>query len=271
MRCDIHPFWGERPPKFQSTHLHEVWQVENFYYEMITSFNPHTYMRCDSFKLQHFMFFGGFNPHTYMRCDHVKFLFLRVCEVSIHTPTWGVTPLTLFCLVRLLRFNPHTYMRCDSAVPVSKHLHSTFQSTHLHEVWRVPLLLYFDIFKFQSTHLHEVWHLLSCRLLRLLCFNPHTYMRCDTAPHYTRTVPHRFNPHTYMRCDSSSNVPKLVLLSFNPHTYMRCDWAASVLVNSLRVSIHTPTWGVTCRKRHSLLVCRGFNPHTYMRCDLFEN
>ena len=54
---------------FQSTHLHEVWQG-NWRVKIATySFNPHTYMRCDS-KWRH-------------NRKHLA--------VSIHTPTWGVT------------------------------------------------------------------------------------------------------------------------------------------------------------------------------------
>ena len=69
MRCDenriqtsresivsIHtPTWGVTqhnrlplsPRKFQSTHLHEVWHLQQKVYNMLNSFNPHTYMRCD--------------------------------------------------------------------------------------------------------------------------------------------------------------------------------------------------------------------------------
>ena len=123
--------------KFQSTHLHEVW-LRYFLQSLLglivsihtptwgvtwcvtekghtnTSFNPHTYMRCDSKsekKTQNQMFQSthlhevwrwskttivvicSFNPHTYMRCDSFK---------------------VLRTVIRL-SFNPHTYMRCDNA------------------------------------------------------------------------------------------------------------------------------------------------------------
>ncbi len=100
--------------QFQSTHLHEVWQNKSNKTCRIKSFNPHTYMRCDS------------NP---------KLLFLAK-HVSIHTPTWGVTPVR----ARVSR------------------VRTTFQSTHLHEVW-----------------LSVGFWVRYC----FFCFNPHTYMRCD--------------------------------------------------------------------------------------------
>ena len=76
---------------------------------------------------------------------------------------------------------------------------------------------------------------------------------------------------------------------FNPHTYMRCDTKEDYINLCKKVSIHTPTWGVTEARREEELRKRvsihtptwgvtlvtgnwdafngGFNPHTYMRCD----
>ena len=189
---------------------------------------------------------------------------------------------TLFC------FNPHTYMRCDCIcrsrygnVKVSIHtptwgvtldqirdviLHK-FQSTHLHEVWRGLVSGALGLFGFQSTHLHEVWPLIL--LIRFIIIS--------------------FNPHTYMRCDFHLFLPSWSFLCFNPHTYMRCDGWHSSCYHFIVVSIHTPTWGVTCifsrfcrsvlfQSTHlhevwhcrwrDLTVSKSFNPHTYMRCDL---
>ena len=54
---------------FQSTHLHEVWLRLYFLTLLAYSFNPHTYMRCDiNFYILR-AYFSSFNPHTYMRCD----------------------------------------------------------------------------------------------------------------------------------------------------------------------------------------------------------
>ena len=122
--------------KFQSTHLHEVWQyisrtkvahvsvsihtptwgvtysdfVDTFH---IISFNPHTYMRCDAVEHLSKHICISFNPHTYMRCDS----------------SLGII------LSKIYSFNPHTYMRCDLSVRNLSSIIHLFQSTHLHEVW----------------------------------------------------------------------------------------------------------------------------------------
>ena len=79
--------------KFQSTHLHEVWHSLPSIHPSPSSFNPHTYMRCD------IAVSGG----TY-----------RDWLVSIHTPTWGVTIIFYILRAYFWSFNPHTYMRCDT-------------------------------------------------------------------------------------------------------------------------------------------------------------
>ena len=149
------------------------------------------------------------------------------------------------CKLMWLSFNPHTYMRCDLSVDLSRsrylvfqstHLHevwpdlpvsflilSRFQSTHLHEVWRCSVFTRWYFRKFQSTHLHEVWHRISDIELGNPCFNPHTYMRCDTSRQSEEEANQCFNPHTYMRCDFTCYFAVVASLSFNPHTYMRCD------------------------------------------------
>ena len=76
---------------FQSTHLHEVWHPVVHLLAAQNSFNPHTYMRCDFVSHLHRFGVNRFNPHTYMRCDDGVQLSQRSEDVSIHTPTWGVT------------------------------------------------------------------------------------------------------------------------------------------------------------------------------------
>ena len=76
---------------FQSTHLHEVWHRSNFTHLDHSSFNPHTYMRCDQDEAPDVRETLGFNPHTYMRCDDLQGTYQANYKVSIHTPTWGVT------------------------------------------------------------------------------------------------------------------------------------------------------------------------------------
>ena len=120
--------------EFQSTHLHEVWRRIQILWKICQRFNPHTYMRCDAGCTITERELACFNPHTYMRCDKKTYQCISVYNVSIHTPTWGVTlPISPGNLIWLFqsthlhevwlqviadasdidRFNPHTYMRCD--------------------------------------------------------------------------------------------------------------------------------------------------------------
>ena len=143
------------------------------------SFNPHTYMRCDllrfpptqtsiSFQSTHLhevwlgivlcsKGLGAFQSthlhEVWHRYGAQKF---NTFQVSIHTPTWGVTGRWNIDIrkrrfqsthlhevwQRVLnkrflpnRFNPHTYMRCDLLVITWLLSRCLFQSTHLHEVW----------------------------------------------------------------------------------------------------------------------------------------
>ena len=180
-----------------------------------------------------------------MRCDYFHHLISYVWRVSIHTPTWGVTPYPLLSLYAKLSFNPHTYMRCDDCCVYSSRCDQGFNP---HTYMRCDLAC-----------VNTFYHCIS--------FNPHTYMRCDRKDLFLSSQFSSFNPHTYMRCDTGSKpsvasgyvsihtptwgvTPLMLELhltvgGFNPHTYMRCDLV---------------TW-------NNHIAINGFNPHTYMRCD----
>ena len=187
---------------FQSTHLHEVWL---------------DFLNGDLGEV-------GFNPHTYMRCDFVfESIDTKPLNVSIHTPTWGVTHCAANCLSK-----PHVSIH----TPTWGVTHffdiftfsSRFQSTHLHEVWRRLTSEQSKLLEFQSTHLHEVWPC-TTRLQGLsVCFNPHTYMRCDWA---------------------SLDFTGSVFMFQSTHLHEVWHDSAGLLLCVSLVSIHTPTWGVT--------------------------
>ena len=121
----------------------------------------------------------SFNPHTHEGYD------IRIpwhhpsVDVSIHTPTKGVTAILYHSCALLLGFNPHTHEGCDR------------------------------------------WH--SQMLCLLQCFNPHTHEGCDIV------------------CVTTC----IMLLSFNPHTHEGCDPGKNRAYQRSKVSIHTPTKGVT--------------------------
>ena len=208
---------------FQSTHLHEVWLVRETTISKAFKVSIHT----PTWGVTNTQIIPGknqksFNPHTYMRCDEKATKVLKTIKVSIHTPTWGVTQRQLLWLY---------------AENVSIHT----------PTWGVTLrtVIFRSISLFQSTHLHEVWPEIFADILNIVGFNPHTYMRCDLLRSSLFWFKNSFNPHTYMRCDIRQHSFFYFYQRFNPHTYMRCDGDRYTIDNIIKVSIHTPTWGVT--------------------------
>ena len=150
-------------------------------------------------------------------------MFVDVTVVSIHTPTWGVTEVS-----RVKRWEAevsiHTPTWGVTSTSLTRCCNSSFQSTHLHEVWlmfgspkcwgdcvsihtptwgvTINTMLMVDV---ASVSIHTptwgVTYVRESEMLRWLCFNPHTYMRCDHKYHAHGGCSISFNPHTYMRCD----------------------------------------------------------------------
>ena len=164
---------------FQSTHLHEVWRWSKTTIVVICSFNPHTYMRCDTYSwCYHYVLHVSIHTPTWgvteskvktdldrwFQSTHLHEVWLpfsfpcKLSYVSIHTPTWGVTDgLRAWC--HLFQVSIHTPTWGVTAINGEAVRFKTFQSTHLHEVWRLYKGMYRNRLEFQSTHLHEVWHL----------------------------------------------------------------------------------------------------------------
>ena len=60
------------------------------------------------------------------------------------------------------------------------------------------------------------------------------------------------------------------VIGFNPHTHAGCDIARCHFFIFKKVSIHTPTQGVTREPNlFKMPVCR-FNPHTHAGCDVVK-
>ena len=55
----------------------------------------------------------SFNPHTHEGCDNQYGTFNHAWNVSIHTPTKGVTGSPETDIGRIACFNPHTHEGCD--------------------------------------------------------------------------------------------------------------------------------------------------------------
>ena len=107
--CDFSSIFCEFHGMFQSTHPRRVWQ---------------SLMYCPCF-------FQGFNPHTHAGCDYIKVFQLRQYNVSIHTPTQGVTCTHICQRWFQLGFNPHTHAGCDFPFsPMNTYKNSFNPHTH---------------------------------------------------------------------------------------------------------------------------------------------
>ena len=99
-----------------------------------------------------------------------------------------------------------------------------------------------------------------------LGFNPHTHEGCDDCYPDIASQLASFNPHTHEGCDADNDTDFL-RYKVSIHTPTKGVTSPILAVNKLRaVSIHTPTKGVT----HSIVLPIGrlcFNPHTHEGCD----
>ena len=152
-------------------------------------------------------------------------MFVDVTVVSIHTPTWGVTEVS-----RVKRWEAevsiHTPTWGVTSTSLTRCCNSSFQSTHLHEVWlmfgspkcwgdcvsihtptwgvTINTMLMVDV---ASVSIHTpTWGVTIEELIDksgnwFQSTHLHEVWRDNT---WKRTV-HKigFNPHTYMRCDNA--------------------------------------------------------------------
>ena len=136
-----------------------------------------------------------------MRCDWSRRRFGCAYQVSIHTPTWGVTKVRWADTIAVL-VSIHTPTWGVTHVIDLKYGAGVFQSTHLHEVWRIYPMYRWYIYTFQSTHLHEVWRSWSnmSKMQRHVSIHTPTWgVTVETNGRWF--IRGGFNPHTYMRCD----------------------------------------------------------------------
>ena len=179
--CDFHPFCIVEPKK---------------------GFNPHTHAGCDNSLDGLGNYSERFNPHTHAGCDILSTALEIILNVSIHTPTQGVTlfivysgfwlyvsihtptqgvTIWIWLLFSLIRsFNPHTHAGCDLWLIFMLKARSLFQSTHTHagcdRNWR-----YYSMRFYVSIHTPTQGVTYFFNLNLTACsFNPHTHAGCDT-------------------------------------------------------------------------------------------
>ena len=184
---------------FQSTHPRRVWLFQGFYFLVPFRFNPHTHAGCDRKKRSHNYFnllfqsthprrvwqkriifylqTLSFNPHTHAGCDIQDGGYSVWCNVSIHTPTQGVTCIIIRNCNRTTfqsthprrvwltgkgiaitekRFNPHTHAGCDTITIKNVTLWKVSIHTPTQGVTRKQNQMFYKG-EFQSTHPRRVW------------------------------------------------------------------------------------------------------------------
>ena len=153
----------------------------------------------------------------------VKLLEAMHYEVSIHTPTWGVTAVA---------------WRSEELQQVSIHT----------PTWGVTSKL-------------SKW------FWGKFCFNPHPHVGSDPDSLQALIKPFSFNPHPHVGSDAVNNVRSCVAVCFNPHPHVGSDDNKAQVESVMRVSIHTPTWGVTFPLCWGNCPRHSFNPHPHVGSD----
>ena len=182
-----------------------------------------------------------FNPHTHEGCDGKNQLSSNKHQVSIHTPTKGVTQ---------IEYCRHYHDSVSIHTPIQGVTHKGSKTT---AVW-----------KFQSTHPYRVWRMVQLIIISKLCFNPHTHTGCDVfdITAFRSTLLFQ-STHPYrVWLNNALSIPSEEC--FNPHTHTGCD-QKNENTNTLAydVSIHTPIQGVTQRKNATTLTNKFQSTHPY--------
>ena len=164
--------------KFQSTHPRRVWPSHKWQDPRHTSFNPHTHAGCDRTEARQMPVteVSIHTPTQGVTLSSTK-LFSSLI-VSIHTPTQGVT-LTTFVFFESHRVSIHTPTQGVTALIIAARAWAIVSiHTPTQGVTKLAEATYW-LSEFQSTHPRRVW-LWSFRSLDPCnCFNPHTHAGCD--------------------------------------------------------------------------------------------
>ena len=198
--------------------------------------------------------------YTHAGCDEIGHPVWTLFDVSIHTPTQGVTQRAMLYAIPI-QVSIHTPTQ---GVTIDWHplqYGCQFQSTHPRRVWRIGFIKPHEIQRFQSTHPRRVW-LWWCVMAH------HVFEFQSTHPRRVWLYIQlclwlwiRFNPHTHAGCDGASQTDsKCKTVSIHTPTQgvtrTSCAWNTAV-----HVSIHTPTQGVTISQIFSNLHSRFQSTH----------
>ena len=142
---------------FQSTHPRRVWQLFDIKVNSPQCFNPHTHAGCDVGTIIFPNMRRCFNPHTHAGCDILNTVWLLTLDVSIHTPTQGVTFSRTYSIIFASLFQSTHPRRVWPSLYRNALSSNQFQSTHPRRVWQKGYQSWYYQKRFQSTHPRRVW------------------------------------------------------------------------------------------------------------------
>ena len=192
---------------------------------------------------------GSFNPRAHVGRDRVsRVTFSTVTEVSIHAPTWGAT-------------SPRCRRRCCRCVSIHA---PTWGATS-------PATISDVLTEFQSTRPRGARHKSSIFLV-------HGFQFQSTRPRGARPWRLSSYPCSWRLFQSTrprgARLSVSILLirssSFNPRAHVGRDKGQLYGINTLKVSIHAPTWGATLSAIGTPLTHRRFNPRAHVGRDLID-
>ena len=192
---------------------------------------------------------------------------LQKYKVSIHTPTKGVTNQSKLVFSIWRCFNPHTHEGCDPNCISEQSTRYVFQSTHPRRVWLGIMQEIDNIMRFQSTHPRRVWPFSRWHRSFSIKFQSTHPRRVWLYPLLALCGWGGFNPHTHEGCDllsAGTNTISLKFQSTHPRRVWPIHrWRADGLIG---FNPHTHE-GCDDRLLPLALMMQGFNPHTHEGCD----
>ena len=209
----------------------------------------------------------GFNPHTHEGCDPSTPLWCWRQQVSIHTPTKGVTVImpaelkakavsihtpTKGVTSKLSRTSPNSQVSIHTPTKGVTEgrlwgTQQTFVSIHTPTKGVTDQVRVIGADLCVSIHTPTKGVTLTKRCLRFVLMFQSTHPRRVwlSTLRLELHIPSCFNPHTHEGCDLVLSQTQGNKKSFNPHTHEGCDRAV-LFVSKMRMS---------------------FNPHTHEGCD----
>ena len=164
-------------------------------------FNPHSHKGSDRLLLHKSLYVCNFNPHSHKGSDMGNEIFGYKVDISIHTPTRGVTWCSAFFACAIV-ISIHTPTRGVTADYNSQYASNWFQSTLPQGEWR-PLsdIVVVKVFISIHTPTRGVTWKSDWRFSFWNNFNPHSHKGSDLSQMMLKHLLYYFNPHSHKGSD----------------------------------------------------------------------